>query len=773
MNYTFEPIKQFKFKSNFVKILLAMITLCVVLSTLFVYYIAHIISEKTLEYSAQSAQSYANVILDNTDNYIVSLHQSLTQLSYSRNVFQTSLSKEVKDSNNNLVTSELALTANNNLLIQQAILYIPLQNNILTSSYKTYTFENSPYSAMISDYERQTVMVKTIEDSSKVSSAFLYSNNLILARDFPLNGPKKLATLFYFVDMDELFRRTTQEASGNGSIFVYDSFHAPVFSSKTNYPQEITAKFLDDFLVTKNGYFSLDGSAYFISSSKITNWKILYKLDELSLSPSDQAIFLSLAPIILIVTVTACIFSFFLTAVIYAPIQKLFSSIQMPKGLSAQDDTVYKNEFDLISHSFHQLSDRQSELDAMISNVSGSIITKLFMDLLRGTQFENSEVEQILKESKSEFRINAFYVVCVLSLNDRQDISELPPSIIGELCELISDYCQKHDSIYHMAVMDHNRLAIVFAFNKDDSVIKLLKGLTDLEPIVGAFSKKYRLPFQFNAGHMYTSILDIGFSYKEALAAIQSESKTAVQSSSEHQPEKDHRKLIPYRAKQVLELVQKDDVGSAVKLSNRTIDEIGKSGGTVYDNYKLYINSIQDGISKIDYINLSAFSNDLLPQFKSLEVMDEETLKFTMMDSCETIIQQLGKMLKRKNNPYIISCQNYIHEHYKDYDLSQNTAAEAIGVKSTYLSKLFKESLGVNFTDYLNQYRIQKSLTLLTETSEPLNDIAMQSGYNSVQNYIRVFKKYMNMTPGQYRKEQSITPASDPSPYRTPPLPPR
>ena len=59
MNYIFEPIKQFKFKSNFVKILLAMITLCVVLSTLFVYYIAHIISEKTLEYSAQTAQSYS------------------------------------------------------------------------------------------------------------------------------------------------------------------------------------------------------------------------------------------------------------------------------------------------------------------------------------------------------------------------------------------------------------------------------------------------------------------------------------------------------------------------------------------------------------------------------------------------------------------------------------------------------------------------------------------------------------------------------------------
>nr|WP_252198437.1 helix-turn-helix domain-containing protein [Clostridium sp. MCC353] len=382
-------------------------------------------------------------------------------------------------------------------------------------------------------------------------------------------------------------------------------------------------------------------------------------------------------------------------------------------------------------------------------------MSKLFTDLLKGTQFESSEVEKILKESKSDFRLNAFYVVCVLTLNEEQDISGLPPSVIGELCELISDYCGKHDSIYHMTAMDHNRLAVVFAFNKDDSVIKLLKGLTDLEPVIRTFSKKHSLTFRLNAGHMYTSILDIGFSYREALSALEEDTKSAAKNDSVQAPAEENPGRIPARVTQILDLVQKDDLGSAVKLSNRTIDELSKSGENVLENYKLYMNLIQNGISKIDYINFSAFSNDLLlPQINGPEDADEEALIVSMKDSCETILQQLSRILKRKNNPYIISSQNYIHEHYQDYDLSQNTVAEAIGVKSTYLSKLFKESLGVNFTDYLNQYRIQKSLALLTETNEPLNEVALHSGYNSVQNYIRVFKKYMNMTPGQYRKEE-------------------
>lgn len=760
MNYTFEPIRQFKFKSNFVKILLAMISLCIVLSILFVSYISKLISSKTLEYSAQSAQSYADIILDNTDNYIISLHQSLTQLSYSKNVFSTALAKEVKSGNNNLVTSELALTANNNLLIDQAVMYIPKQNLVLTSSYKTFPFETSPYSALIMDYENHSVLSKSVEDSSKVSSIFLYGSQLVLARDFPLNGPKKLATLFYIVDMDELFRRTTQELSGNGSILVFDSFDHPVFSSKTNYPQDIAPELLSAEHLTDNRYYKIGNTACFLSTSGITDWKILYKLDETGLRPTHRDILLSLSPIILIVTATAFLFSIVLAAVIYAPIQRLFSSVQTQQDLPAPQDAVYKNEFDLISRSFHQMSDRQTELNTIINNVSDSIITKLFADLLRGTQFESAEAERILKDSKSPFRLNAFYVASVLSLNSPQSVDELPPALLEELCSLISDYCNKHGAIYQMTAVGHNHLAIVFSFPTEESVIKLIKGLADLEPVIRGFSRAHQLPVQFNVGHMYHSLLDIGLSYQEALNAIESEQPSKASSeetASPDGPELRKELMLPARARQVLDLVQKDDIGSAVKLSNRIIDEIWEKGHDFNDCYRMYLNSIRDGISKIDYINFNALPNELIqPKTGFLEDINPEEGKAAMKDSCEAVIQQLGKILKRKNNPYIVSSQKYIHEHYKDYELSQNAVAEALGIKSSYLSKLFKESLGVSFTDYLNGYRIRQSLPLLRESSEMLSDIAAKSGFNSVQNYIRVFKKHMNMTPGQYRKGDEV-----------------
>ena len=60
--------------------------------------------------------------------------------------------------------------------------------------------------------------------------------------------------------------------------------------------------------------------------------------------------------------------------------------------------------------------------------------------------------------------------------------------------------------------------------------------------------------------------------------------------------------------------------------------------------------------------------------------------------------------------------------------------------------------LSAGFTDYLNGVRIGKAKELLENTDLTVSEICAQTGFNSDQNFIRVFKKYVGMTPGQYRK---------------------
>lgn len=96
----------------------------------------------------------------------------------------------------------------------------------------------------------------------------------------------------------------------------------------------------------------------------------------------------------------------------------------------------------------------------------------------------------------------------------------------------------------------------------------------------------------------------------------------------------------------------------------------------------------------------------------------------------------------------------YIGEHYNDPDLSLAHISEAFDVNGKTLSRIFKEEIGERFVDYVARTRIEQAKRLLMETNESVQKISELSGYLSSISFIRVFKKLVGMTPGDFRKEQ-------------------
>ncbi|MCI3923983.1 AraC family transcriptional regulator [Paenibacillus sp. TRM 82003] len=94
---------------------------------------------------------------------------------------------------------------------------------------------------------------------------------------------------------------------------------------------------------------------------------------------------------------------------------------------------------------------------------------------------------------------------------------------------------------------------------------------------------------------------------------------------------------------------------------------------------------------------------------------------------------------------------DYMNHHYME-DISLELCADLAGTTAYTLSKLFKQTTGVNFIDYLTELRIAKAKTLLRESDKKINDIAEAVGYQ--QSYFnRIFKKQVGVTPGQYREK--------------------
>lgn len=93
---------------------------------------------------------------------------------------------------------------------------------------------------------------------------------------------------------------------------------------------------------------------------------------------------------------------------------------------------------------------------------------------------------------------------------------------------------------------------------------------------------------------------------------------------------------------------------------------------------------------------------------------------------------------------------SYIAAHYMD-KLSLRELSQHLFISESRLSKLFRQELGTNFTDYLNQTRIDQSIKLMETTHLNLLEISFMVGFEDQSYFTKVFKRVQHETPRQYK----------------------
>jgi two-component system, response regulator YesN len=138
---------------------------------------------------------------------------------------------------------------------------------------------------------------------------------------------------------------------------------------------------------------------------------------------------------------------------------------------------------------------------------------------------------------------------------------------------------------------------------------------------------------------------------------------------------------------------------------------------------------------------------------KELDVEKEESL------SKKEYNYQFGELKKEnglhKVNQTFQRISNYINEHFEE-DLSPQFLANLFHINITYLSQLFKRETGITYTEYLAKLRIKRACKLLSTTDMKVGDIAEQVGFHDYFYFTRVFKKFMSISPSEYRGEKNI-----------------
>lgn len=169
---------------------------------------------------------------------------------------------------------------------------------------------------------------------------------------------------------------------------------------------------------------------------------------------------------------------------------------------------------------------------------------------------------------------------------------------------------------------------------------------------------------------------------------------------------------------------------------------------TAHDDFDLVRKALVLGVN--DYILKPVRPKELINTLRNIIVNfkinedEKEVEKYT--DNKCIISEEVSDI----NRP-IENAIDYIDKNFKE-NISLDMIASVCNLSPCYFSKLFKKEIGVNYTTYINNKKIDYAKKILETTDMPILNLSIDLGFEDCGYFIRVFKKIEGVTPKKYRE---------------------
>lgn len=127
-----------------------------------------------------------------------------------------------------------------------------------------------------------------------------------------------------------------------------------------------------------------------------------------------------------------------------------------------------------------------------------------------------------------------------------------------------------------------------------------------------------------------------------------------------------------------------------------------------------------------------------------LRELTQEPEPVISSDKSEQLLDRLEHLMKKD-------------KVYREKGLTRDKVASLLGTNRTYLSQVINDKTGMSFVHYINSYRIEEALAILSdpENEIPLKALSLDLGFSSLTTFYTFFQKKVGMTPAKYREEVS------------------
>ncbi|KRF21630.1 helix-turn-helix domain-containing protein [Paenibacillus sp. Soil787] len=306
----------------------------------------------------------------------------------------------------------------------------------------------------------------------------------------------------------------------------------------------------------------------------------------------------------------------------------------------------------------------------------------------------------------------------------------------------------------------HRLSVVIFADHDTKNSEKLAANLC--ENVRSWVEQHLHFRITLGVGHMVGQVQELVHSYEAAVHVLRFKSTLGTNRvlyhwESEASAEKEMYKHLPL-VKSLAQSFRLGDKGWKPALE-QLFTEL-KVGLFSYDEIRNLMNYLVYHLHR-EMMELSAEIQELwnmaLPQLNdAIEHFDTiEDVYAEWFHMLEEVSQRMAAIREdRSTHAVMTQVRTYVESHYADPELSLTSLSEQFQLHASHVSRAFKEEFGEKFVDYLVKIRMEQAKKLLQSSRDSVQDIGSMVGYTHAISFIRAFKKYTGVTPGDYRKQE-------------------
>jgi two-component system, response regulator YesN len=258
-------------------------------------------------------------------------------------------------------------------------------------------------------------------------------------------------------------------------------------------------------------------------------------------------------------------------------------------------------------------------------------------------------------------------------------------------------------------------------------------------------------------GKKFEAISDIERSYREAVSALNFEvfNEEIRHFGDINVGEENSLQYPIQKEKMLIEKIKMFEIGTCRDLIDDVFCWIFDNLGTNVPLVKTYLVGLVILIIRAAIENY--VSDESVQRFVNRNyygeiyvINDINILKKWFENIVEEILIKVQDFHSNKLTGIVNKTKAYVSSNYNK-DITLEKAAEVVLLSPQHFSKAFKKETGVNFIDYITEFRIERSKEMLNNTNLNVKEISYSVGYNDPNYFFKVFKKATNLTPGEFR----------------------